>query len=94
MASNLRLLPFSRFIVKEESMLPAYKQGDHVLTFNWIKLKIGDVVVFKYEKKNYIKRIVRILGDSAQVEGDNKNWSSKISPITLRQIVGKVILKY
>lgn len=27
-------------------MIPTYKPGDHVLTFNWGKIKKGDVVVF------------------------------------------------
>lgn len=27
-------------------MVPAYKPGDHVLTFNWGKIKVGDVIVF------------------------------------------------
>ena len=75
-------------------MMPAYKPGDHVLTFNWVGVKKGDVIVFRQGKIKMIKRVKKIEGGKVFVEGDNKKESAKIGPIPSSQIVGKVILKY
>jgi len=89
-----RKFPFSRFIVKEESMVPAFKPGDHVLTFNWGKYRKNDLIVFKLEGRSYLKRIDRIDKNRFYISGDNKKASTKFTPIAKSQIVGKVILKY
>lgn len=74
-------------------MEPEFNEGDHVLTFNWAKVKKGDVVVFKYKKTLFVKRIVRI-GNKIIVEGDNKKLSSKVEPLDGSRIIGKVVVKY
>lgn len=96
MTFNPRLenLPFSRFIVEENSMLPKYKSGDHVLTFNWGRVKSGDVFVFIKDKVNYIKRVDKIEDDFVYLSGDNKEKASKIWKIEKSKIIGKVVLKY
>lgn len=93
MTINLKF-PFSRFIIHEESMIPAYKPGDRVLTFNWVSPKVGDVIVFESGGKKYLKRINKVVGDLIYVAGDNKRESLQIDPIKRSQIVGKVIRKY
>lgn len=75
-------------------MFPTFIDGDHVLTFNWSKILVGNAVVFKSDSKNYLKRIKKISEDLIYLEGDNKKQSSKFKPIKLKQIIGKVILKY
>lgn len=75
-------------------MEPFLRHGDHVLTFNWGKPKVGNVIVFMVFGDFFIKRISKILNQEAFVEGDNKKLSSKLKPIKFREIVGKVILKY
>lgn len=75
-------------------MAPEYKPGDHVLTFNWLGIKKGDVIVFKEEGVKMIKRVKKVERDRVFVEGDNKKESAKMEPIPSSQIVGKVILKY
>lgn len=75
-------------------MEPAFFDGDHVLTFNWIKPKIGDVVVFKSENILKIKRIQKILGTRILVHGDNRKSSTEEKPIKPGDLIGKVILKY
>lgn len=76
-------------------MMPAFKPGDHVLTFNWLRVSKGDVVVFmEMERAYFIKRIDRIARDLIYVSGDNNTRSAKTHPIKRRQIVGKVIFKY
>ena len=41
-------------------MEPAFYDGDHVLTFNWIRPKAGDAIVFRKNGKNLIKRVEKI----------------------------------
>jgi phage repressor protein C with HTH and peptisase S24 domain len=90
----VKLFPFSRFIVADKSMMPAFKPGDHVLTFNWIKPAIGDVVVFRKGSKDFIKRIDKIENGQVFVSGDNKKESAKFGSISQKEIIGKVVLKY
>ena len=87
-------LPFSRFVVSENSMLPEYKPGDHVLTFNLVAPKVGDVIVFNQAGTKYIKRINRFNENMIYVVGDNRQKSSDAMLIAQRDIVGKVIMKY
>lgn len=75
-------------------MIPLYKPGDHVLTYNWPRIKKGDVIVFTDRGMKLIKRVVAIDGDSFYVSGDNKKESSKVGPVRKDEIVGKVLLKY
>lgn len=90
----MRLLSFSRFVIRDKSMEPAFLEGDHVVTANWIKPKIGDVVVFRANGQNLIKRVEKIVDEKIFVQGDNRKLSSKIGSVEAFQIVGKVILKY
>jgi len=75
-------------------MEPSYREGERVLTFNWGKPRLGDVIVFKQKDKFYIKRVELITAGKITVSGDNKKLSSKFKPIDLRQVVGRVVLKY
>lgn len=75
-------------------MLPSYKPGDHVLTFNWTNVKKGDVVVFCSPTRYFIKRVDKYVDNYVYVSGDNKRQRAKVKPIKADQIVGKVILKY
>ena len=90
----MKLIPFSRFIVNENSMSPAYKSGDHILSFNWASQKIGDAVIFKQKGKAYLKRIDKIESGKIFISGDNEKESAKFDPISKNEIVGKVILRY
>lgn len=75
-------------------MSPSYKEGEHALTFNWMKARVSDVVVFRKNGVFYIKRVRNILKDLIYVVGDNKKESLDFDPIKRSQIIGKVILKY
>lgn len=81
-------------MVFENSMIPAFKPGDHVLTFNWADINKGDVIAFRQDSSCYIKRIDRIDGVLIYVSGDNRKESFGMKPIKKEQIVGKVILRY
>lgn len=75
-------------------MLPTYKSGDRVLTFNWFDFGASDVVVFELLTKKYIKRVTKIINDLVYVAGDNYSKSAVIGPIKKADVVGKVIWKY
>lgn len=71
------------------------------MTFNLVKPRPGDVVVFRFfiNDQNdkvifYVKRVKRISSENVFVEGDYKEISANLGPIKMSQIVGKVILKY
>ena len=75
-------------------MLPTLQEGQEVLTFNWGKVKVGDVVVIKHDSKEIIKRIEKIGEDKIFVKGDNKRESTDsrhFGSIDQSQIIGKVI---
>lgn len=75
-------------------MMPAFGPGDHVLTFNFIIPKIGDVIVFERDGKKYLKRIEKIKDDLIYVAGDNKEESVGATQIKKVAVIGKVVLKY
>ncbi|MBI2040444.1 S26 family signal peptidase [Candidatus Microgenomates bacterium] len=100
--------PISKFKVYGNSMLPTLKQGQEVLTFNWGKAKVGDVVVIKHDGKEMVKRVTKINDPASprlcrasrqilvEVEGDNKKESidsRHFGAIFREQIMGKVIYK-
>lgn len=75
-------------------MEPAFYNGDRVITFNYGVIKAGSVVVFKYKKTVYVKRVDKIANDKVFILGDNKKLSSKIGPILKGKIIGRVVLRY
>ncbi len=90
----MKLFPVSMFVVRGRSMIPDYKPGDYVVTFNWTDVRAGDVVIFKMNGKNYIKRVQKKLKDLVEVAGDNDKESSKVGPVKRSDIIGRVVLLY
>lgn len=83
-------------------MLPTLKPGQDVLVLCWFyTLKRGDLVAFKKDGKEMVKRVQKVLlGDEPTsnreiiVQGDNKEQSAdsrKFGPVDKSQIIGKVI---
>lgn len=82
-------------------MLPKFKPGDSIISFNWAYLfskpKVGEVVVLKKSGKDIIKRIqnihdrnafeIFVIGDNPKESTDSRSfgWIKK------NQIIGKVI---
>ena len=86
--------PISKFKVFGNSMYSTLKEGQGVLTFNWGKVKIGDIVVIKYKNREIIKRIKKIEEDRFFVKGDNEKESTDsrhFVSLNKLQIIGKVI---
>lgn len=76
-------------------MLPALESGQQVITFNWFKkLKVGDLVVVKLEKRDIIKRLKAIKKDQVFAIGDNEKYSTdsrSLGWMNINQVIGKVI---
>lgn len=94
------ILPFSFSVVSGHSMQPFLNEGDRVVVFRWAYIfsqpKKGDVIVFHGSGgKAYLKRITAVAAENEFiVEGDNKEDSKKVPPITRKSIIGKVIFSY
>ncbi len=76
-------------------MLPTLKPGQDILVFCWfLRLKKGDLVVFKKNGKELIKRVQKIHNEEYFVIGDNKKESTdsrRFGWIKKSEIIGKVI---
>jgi signal peptidase I len=76
-------------------MLPHFKPNDRIVASNipylLRKPKIGDVVLFRYNNKILVKRIVRIENKKYYLAGDNKSDNLKTQPIDRKQILSKAI---
>lgn len=79
-------------------MLPKYKPGDSVISFNWAYLfskpKVGDMVVINFKGKPMIKRVHKLHDRGLYVRGDNHKESTdsrSFGWIQKNQIIGKVI---
>jgi phage repressor protein C with HTH and peptisase S24 domain len=82
-----------RYKISGHSMEPYLKPDDQVLAVGFLRIKKGDVVVFKYSSKYLVKRVLKIKNDEIFVQGDNKKDSLPISSIKKDAIMGKVLFK-
>lgn len=60
------------FEVDGPSMQPTLQSGEMVNTDKTVIPKVQDIVVFKYNDKIFIKRLIHIKDNNYWVEGDNK----------------------
>jgi phage repressor protein C with HTH and peptisase S24 domain len=90
-----KISPISRFTINGHSMLPTFKPGQDILSFNWAYLgkapQVGDVIVFKFNDQDLIKRVQKVEGEQVLVEGDNQDDSLEIGSVNKSQIIGKVV---
>ena len=71
----IRYFLFQPFIVKGESMIPNFHQGDYLIvdeiSYRFSSPERGDVVVFKYPKntsQKFIKRIIGLPGETVEIK--------------------------
>lgn len=77
-----------------ESMLPNLLPGQLVLAVGFRKPKIGDLIIFKHDGLEKIKRVKRIDHLKYYVEGDNPDDSidsRQFGLIDRSVIIGKII---
>lgn len=76
-------------------MEPNLKEGSFFISssipFKFISPKEGDVILFRNNNKNIVKRISKIENNKYFVSGDNKKDSMKFDSLTSEKILGKVI---
>ena len=92
-------VPFCRFVVRDRSMEPFLREGDHVLTLNWGGVKASDVIVFKHSpshsgaktrktgRSDRISLVRGILSWSLPLQDDKKAYFVK----RVRKISGRHI---
>lgn len=76
-------------------MAPAIKPGAFLLGSAWINPKPGHVVVVKREPPS-IKRVKKIEGHKAWIEGDNKEASTdsrSYGPVNVEDIKAVIFMK-
>ncbi len=98
------LLPFDRFVVEGESMVPSVASGERVFVLRaayWLRSpKAGDVVVLRDPREPerlLIKRIDVVHGNSFEVAGDHADASTDsrtFGPVPANLILGKVWFRY
>lgn len=81
--------------IQGHSMEPAIKQGNIVLVsslpFLFSEPKVGDVVTFRKDELIFIKRIVKIKNNQYFLKGDNSKDSLRVSWISKKDLVGKLL---
>lgn len=94
----MKLIPFSRYQISGHSMEPTLKTGQIVWVNNWAyffnKVKTADVVVFKKDGQELVKRVIKVDKDEIFVTGDNKTDSldsNNFGAVSQSLIVGKVL---
>lgn len=83
-----------RIPVVGTSMYPFLREGDHVLiTHDWGKIRLGDIVVFRRNEALFAHRVVKILRTGTEfacvTKGDNAAQCDL--PVNGREIMGRVI---
>jgi len=89
------MFPLMKFRVEEESMSPTLESGDYLIVNKWSKkFLVGDIVVFNYNDRFFVKRIKKISKDGKFfLEGDNQD-SRSFDFIEEKNILGKVMFKF
>jgi nickel-type superoxide dismutase maturation protease len=77
------------------SMYPTYKNGQVVVVSPLKKAKVGSVVMAVQNKREVMKRIVKITNDHmVELRGDNAEESTDsrtLGPVTMNAILGVVV---
>ncbi len=88
----IRYFLFQPFIVKGESMVPNFQNGDYLivdeLSYKFSELQRGDVIVFKYPKdtsQRFIKRVIGLPGETVDVVSGKVVISKGNSTFTLNE---------
>jgi nickel-type superoxide dismutase maturation protease len=96
------MFPLRRFRVKDRSMEPEIREGDHVLvnrlSYVLSRPREGDVVVVRHpeEGRYLVKRIVRVDEEGFFILGDNRDYSvdsRQFGPVPKELIIGRVFLR-
>lgn len=79
------------------SMLPSLAEGEFVVCVKKRTYNVGDIVIFRIDDKELIKRIHGKTEDKIYVLGDNlaaSTDSRQFGPIVVKNIKGRCVTKY
>lgn len=87
---------FGKAVVRGLSMAPNLGYGDEVLIKYTDDIAVGDVIVFRRDGQNDIKRVaaieaegIYVLGDNPMASLDSRNYGH----IKLERVLGKAVFK-
>ncbi len=96
----MKVIPFSRYKIVGHSMEPTLRNGQVVWVNNWTylinKVKVGDIVVFKKDNQELVKRVTSVSSSGVFLTGDNQKDSldsKAFGEVSRNAIVAKVIFK-
>ncbi len=75
-------------------MEPILRAGQVVWVSKWPRVKAGDIVVFRFQEEELIKRVEKLDGKKVFLSGDNPSDSldsRSFGFVERKDIVGKVI---
>ena len=93
----MSLLPVSIYKVRDNSMLPAIRDGDYVIAIGWHgRVRRGDVVVLMHPAGTMllVKRVDAVDAESVYVVGDNlaeSKDSRHFGAVRRKSLLGKVV---
>lgn len=83
--------------VEGHSMEPVLKNGSFFVASSFPYFlsspRINDIVIFNFNKKLVVKRLVKINEGKYYLDGDNKFDSLPVMSLDRKQILGKLIFK-
>lgn len=74
---------FGLAVVRGDSMLPSCRDGDLLFISRWTPVAAGDIVLFRHEGVEYVKRIVAVPGD--EVDLDESSGSVVVNGVPLQE---------
>jgi len=89
-----------RVVVGGDSMRPTLHPGDRLLVLRYRRPRPGDVVALRdprHPTRLLVKRVVRVLGHTLAVEGDNARESTDsrvFGPVPRWQVLGIAVRRY
>jgi signal peptidase I len=88
----------SLFKTEGHSMEPNLKNGSFFMgssiPYLFKRPKVGDYILFKSNKKIIVKKLVKIDDGKHFVKGENLLDSKEFNYLNVKEILGKVILKF
>jgi len=84
LALIIRSFLFSPFIVDGRSMENTLKDGERLfvneIIYYFHDPEAGDIIVFKHNNDNYIKRVIGVAGDTVEVKDDELYINGELAP--------------
>ena len=77
--------------VKGHSMMPTLQPGWIVIFRRTNKFEIGDIVLARIKKTDYVKRVMVVKKKKIELAGDNHADSHSPKNVTKKDIIGRLV---